>query len=66
MYCTTYFSVCLEQWIRAKYERMEFIPGAGEAKQPYIAGNSGSHMRALLLLYLLLRCILSYFIDLMS
>lgn len=31
--------ICLEQWIRAKYERMEFIEEIEEVKRPYITGT---------------------------
>lgn len=35
-----HFRICLEQWIKAKYERMEFIPETEEIKRPYVAGNN--------------------------
>jgi hypothetical protein len=31
-------SVCLEQWIRAKYERKEFASESDMSKTPYTAG----------------------------
>ena len=33
------YSVCLEQWIRAKYERKEFAPESDMSKTPYTAGG---------------------------
>lgn len=33
-----YRSVCLEQWIRAKYERKEFASESDMSKTPYTAG----------------------------
>lgn len=34
-----WYSVCREQWIRAKYERQEFIAEVDEVKRPYTTGN---------------------------
>ena len=31
-------SVLREQWIRAKYERKEFVPSAPEMSRPYLTG----------------------------
>ena len=35
--------VCREQWIRAKYERKEFLAETLDADRPYTAGGWGSH-----------------------
>ncbi len=37
MYCF-YCRVCREQWIRAKYERKEFVADTGDAKPGYMTG----------------------------
>ena len=42
--CLLYSSVCREQWIRAKYERKEFLHtdnGIVDSENPYITGNHG-------------------------
>ena len=42
--CLLYSSVCREQWIRAKYERKEFLHtenGIVDSEKPYITGNHG-------------------------
>ena len=39
LHYTHNYRVCLEQWIKAKYERMEFIPETDEVKRSYVSGT---------------------------
>jgi len=38
MVCPIHTRVCREQWIRAKYERKEFILEATDDERPYVVG----------------------------
>ena len=38
--CSISLSVCREQWIRAKYERKEFVLEATDDERPYTVGEA--------------------------